>query len=193
MPTIPPKKYTQAVPFPEVINLEPIGVVRSPYKERHGTPRQSKLQAAPEEYQPVDATIEFFADKIPPIALHDLDGFDYVWLISFLHLNKHWNPTVRIPRGPKTRHGTLATRAPHRPNPIGLSAARIVKVEGLILTVQGIDLLDGTPILDIKPYVPYCDAFPKARAGYVDQIEKQGIHEPDVEGKNSSWLADSNK
>ena len=188
MPTIPPKDYIHAVPFPNQVHLQPIGVVHSPYRERHGTPRQSHLTSAPAEYQPVEAKIEFFGEKIPPVALQDIDGFEHVWLISYLHLNKHWNPTVRLPRGPRTRHGTLATRAPHRPNPIGLSAARVVKLDGLFLIVQGIDLLDGTPILDIKPYIPYCDAFPNSKAGYVDAMENQGIHEPDIEGKNSRRL-----
>jgi len=183
MPKLPPKNYISAVDFPSNIDLQPIGIVHSPYKERHGTPRQSELRNPPEDYRPVHAKIELFADRVPPIALKDLEGFERIWVISWLHLNHHWNPTVRPPRGDRTRRGTLATRAPHRPNPIGLSAPKLIKVEGLIIHCEGIDLLDQTPILDIKPYVTYCDAFPQARSGYVDEFEKNEAREKDIFGQ----------
>src|SRR4029078_3806186 len=99
-------------------------------------------------------------DHIPVIALGGLEAFGHIWVISWLHLNTSWNPTVIPPRGPKVRRGVLATRAPHRPNPIGLSALKLVRVQGRVLHVLGLDLLDGTPVLDVKPYVPYADAFP---------------------------------
>jgi tRNA-Thr(GGU) m(6)t(6)A37 methyltransferase TsaA len=182
MPKLPPKDYIQSVPFPSEITLQPIGIVHSPYKERHGTPRQSHLQTAPTDYQPAIAQIELFADRIPPIALKDLDAFERIWLITWLHLNHHWNPTVKLPRGSQKRYGTLATRAPHRPNPIGLSAPKLLKIEGLLLQVEGIDLLDQTPVLDIKPYVAYCDAFPQARCGYVQALESEREFEEDVFG-----------
>ena len=184
MPKLPPKNYIQSVDFPSEITLNPIGIVRSPYTERHGTPRQSQLSTVPEDYEPAIARIELFPDIIPPEALKDLAGFEYLWVIAWLHLNKHWNPTVIPPRGPKVRRGTLATRAPHRPNPIGLSATRILKIEELTLHVSGIDLLDQTPVLDIKPYVPYCDAFPHARGGYVDGAEKTTASEADIFGQS---------
>ncbi len=186
MPKLPPKNYIQAVSFPTEIVLHPIGVVHSPYKERHGTPRQAELQSAPPDYQPAIAQIELFSERVPAIALQDLQGFERIWLITWLHLNQHWNPTVIAPRGPRIRRGTLATRAPHRPNPIGLSATKLIKIEGLIVEVEGIDLLDQTPVLDIKPYVTYCDAFPTAQCGYVSEIEHQGDHEPDVFGDPTS-------
>lgn len=182
MAKLPPKDYRQVVAFPQSVALRPIGWVRSPYTERHGTPRQSQLQSAPEDYTPAIAQLELFPDVIPPESLKDLDGFEYLWVITWLHLNHHWNPTVMPPRGPRIRRGTLATRAPHRPNPIGLSATRLLEIQGLTLTVAGIDLLDQTPILDIKPYVPYCDAFPQARSGYVGAVEQTGTHEADVFG-----------
>ena len=78
---------------------------------------------------------------------------------------------MKPPRDPKVQHGVLATRSPHRPNPIGLSALRIARVVGRVIEVSGLDLLDGTPILDLKPYVPYADAFPEARAGWVDAAD----------------------
>lgn len=183
MPKLPPKNYIQSVDFPSEVHLQPIGVVRSPYTERHGTPRQSQLAIVPDDYEPAIARIELFPDQIPPEALKDLEGFEYLWVIAWLHLNKHWNPTVIPPRGPRIRRGTLATRAPHRPNPLGLSATRILKVEELIIHVAGIDLLDQTPVLDIKPYVPYCDAFPDAQSGYVDIAEQATTAETDIFGQ----------
>ncbi len=189
MAKLPPKDYVQAVDVPTSVTLRPIGIVRSPYTERHGTPRQSQLKAAPAEYEPAIAHIELFPEVIPPEALKDLEGFEYLWLITWLHLNQHWNPTVMPPRGPRVRRGTLATRAPHRPNPIGLSATRLLEIKGLTLTVAGIDLLDQTPVLDIKPYVPYCDAFPQARSGYVGAVEQEGGHEIDVFGLQGHPLA----
>ena len=183
MPKLPPKDYRDAVDFPAHITLTPIGIVRSPYTERHGTPRQSQLRERPQDYQPAIATLELFEDVVPAIALKDLAGFDRIWVISWLHLNKHWNPTVVPPRGPRVRRGTLATRAPHRPNPIGLSAVRLLNIKGPILQVEGIDLLDRTPILDIKPYVTYCDAFPEANCGYVSDMERDGDRETDIFGQ----------
>ncbi|WP_353259996.1 tRNA (N6-threonylcarbamoyladenosine(37)-N6)-methyltransferase TrmO [Prochlorothrix hollandica] len=184
MPKLPPKDYIDSVEFPQALTLQPIGIIHSPYKERHGTPRQSHLRSAPASYTPAIAQVELFPQRVPPIALQDLNGFDRIWLITWLHLNHHWNPTVKLPRGNlKVTHGTLATRAPHRPNPIGLSATRLLGVEGLTLTVEGIDLLDQTPVLDLKPYVTYCDAFPQARCGYVDTMEDHQSHETDVFGE----------
>jgi tRNA-Thr(GGU) m(6)t(6)A37 methyltransferase TsaA len=107
-------------------------------------------------------------------ALRDLEGFEYIWVIAWLHLNEDWTPTVIPPRGPKVRRGLFATRSPHRPNPIGLSALRLLKVEGRTLHVRGIDLIDGTPVLDVKPYVPYADAFPNAREGWLETIGEAG-------------------
>jgi tRNA-Thr(GGU) m(6)t(6)A37 methyltransferase TsaA len=184
MPKLPPKDYIQVVSFPADITLQPIGVVHSPYTERHGTPRQAQLQSAPPDYLPAIAQIELFPHRVPAAALKDLETFDRIWVVAWLHLNHHWNPTVMPPRGPRIRRGTLATRAPHRPNPIGLSATRLLKVEGLCLHVEGIDLLDRTPVLDIKPYVAYCDAFPEAKCGYVNEMEEE--HEIDVFGQHRS-------
>ena len=182
MPKLPPKDYIHSVPFPDSISMEPIGRVLSPYTERHGTPRQSVLKHEPEGYEPVIARIEIFTHKVPTVALKDLDGFDYIWVIAWLHLNRHWNPMVKPPRGPRVKRGTLATRAPHRPNPIGLSAPKLHHIEDNILFVEGIDLLDQTPILDIKPYVTYCDAFPNARSGYVDDLNTAKEQERDIFG-----------
>ncbi|MCB9663328.1 MAG: tRNA (N6-threonylcarbamoyladenosine(37)-N6)-methyltransferase TrmO [Alphaproteobacteria bacterium] len=167
----PDKPYTDAFPPPERVELVPIGVVRSPYKERYGTPRQATVTTGVLGETAQQATIELFRDRVPVEAVRDLDGFGHIWVIAFLHLNQRWRPTVVPTRGPKVRRGVLATRAPHRPNQLGLSAVRLVGVEGHVLKVEGIDLLDGTPVLDIKPYVPYADAFPDTPAGWVDALE----------------------
>jgi tRNA-Thr(GGU) m(6)t(6)A37 methyltransferase TsaA len=120
----------------------------------------------------LEGSIELFAD-IPAVALGGLETFGHIWVIRWLHLNTSWNPTVIPPRGPKVRRGVLATRAPHRPNPIGLSALKLVRVDGRFLHVLGLDLLDGTPVLDVKPYVPYADAFPDTPSGWLDAIGQE--------------------
>ncbi|MFO0692397.1 MAG: tRNA (N6-threonylcarbamoyladenosine(37)-N6)-methyltransferase TrmO [Polyangiales bacterium] len=148
------------------VELRPIGVVRSPYVERHGTPQQ----ASADERQ-LEARIELDPKRCPPEAVRDLEGMDYVWVIGLFHLNQGYNALVMPPRGPRVKRSVLSTRSPHRPNPIGLSAVRLVRVEGSTLVVKGIDFLDGTPVLDVKPYVPYADAFPHARAGWIDAID----------------------
>lgn len=155
----------------EGIVVRPIGVVRSPYLERYGTPRQPTVIVGTlgEAAQP--ARIELDPAVVPVEAVRDLEGFTHLWVIAWLDRNQGWRPTVKPPRGPKVARGVLATRAPHRPNPIGLSAVRLTGVEGLTLHLLGVDLLDGTPVLDIKPYVPYADAFPDAGLGWLAEVE----------------------
>ena len=157
------RDYRDAVPFPRDVTLRPIVVVRSPFTQRHGTPRQPTFAA------PVLATIELLED-IDERVVQDLSAFDHIWLLSWFHLNgPRRKPLVRPPRGGPKR-GVLSTRSPHRPNPIGLTAVRLVAIEGRRLTVSGIDLIDGTPILDIKPYVPGFDAIPEASGGWLPSL-----------------------
>jgi tRNA-Thr(GGU) m(6)t(6)A37 methyltransferase TsaA len=167
--TPPLRDYATKFEAPSSVTYAPIGVVRSPYVERHGTPRQATVGD--------DAATGVIALN-PEFrgSLKSLDGFDYVWVLAHMHLQtgKLRRFQIKPPRGGE-RHGVFATRAPHRPSPISLSALRLVAVdeEKLELTVQGLDLLDGTPVLDVKPYVPYCDAFPDARAGWVDELDDE--------------------
>jgi tRNA-Thr(GGU) m(6)t(6)A37 methyltransferase TsaA len=119
--------------------------------------------------------LEFDAERIPVSALSDLVGVERIWVLSYLHRSGTWGPLVRPPRGARVRRSLFATRSPDRPNPIGLSAVQLIGVDGLRLHVRGVDLLDGTPILDIKPYVPYADAFPGARAGWIDELGPQEL------------------
>lgn len=106
-------------------------------------------------------------------ALEDLDGFERIWIVYQFHHNSEWKPKVMPPRGERTKRGVFATRAPYRPNPIGMSCVRLIKVDGLKVVIEGHDLLDGTPILDIKPYVPYADAFPDSKVGWLEDVEAE--------------------
>ncbi len=164
----PPQDHVAEVTPPSEVTMRVIGHIRSPYRERYGTPRQAVVTEGTLTGDLVDAQIQLLPDMQLEPATAGLAGFDYVWVLAWLHLNHTWSPTVMPPRGPRVKQGVFATRSPNRPNPIGLSALRLISVDGLTLQVRGIDLLDQTPVLDIKPYVPYADAFPDARAGWLD-------------------------
>ncbi len=142
--------------------LEPIGRVRSPYREKFGVPRQPGLAPS------VQATIELDGGRIDPQALRGLEGVSHLWVLFVFHgVETASVATVRPPRlGGNRRLGVLATRSPFRPNPIGLSAVKLLSVEGLALRVAGGDFLDETPVLDLKPYLPYADAIPEARCDW---------------------------
>jgi len=145
------------------IEMQSIGVVYSPFQERFAAPRQPVLGEA------VPARIELNAGMNFEQALQDLDSFSHLWVIYWMHLNQGWNPTVMPPRGPKVRRGLFSTRAPHRPNSIGLSAVRLNRIVGRTLYIETHDMLDGTPVLDIKPYIPFADSFPDAKSGWLDE------------------------
>jgi tRNA-Thr(GGU) m(6)t(6)A37 methyltransferase TsaA len=151
-------------------SFQPIGWVSSPYQRRFGTPQQA---AAVDSHR--EAVLALDPARIPEQALADLQGIQRLWVLSFLHQSGTWGPLVRPPRGPRVRRGLFATRSPDRPNPIGLSAVELTRIEGLNLHVRGMDLIDGTPILDLKPYVPYADAFPDSRAGWIDEISRDEL------------------
>jgi tRNA-Thr(GGU) m(6)t(6)A37 methyltransferase TsaA len=149
--------------------FHPIGVVRSPYANRIDAPHQPTVVEGTESGVRAEATIEL-DPALPLDMLRDLEGFERIWLIFAFHRSEGWKALVRPPRG-QAKRGVLATRSPHRPNAIGLSAVELVAIEGHTLRLRGVDLLDGTPILDIKPYVPYADAFPESRAGWIDAVD----------------------
>ena len=147
--------------------VSPIGWVRSPYRRRFGTPQQAAAVDSEE-----DAVLALDPTVIPESALVDLGGIERLWVVSWLHRGGTWAAQVMPPRGPRVRRSLFSTRSPDRPNPIGLSAVKLVRVDGTDLHVRGIDLIDGTPILDLKPYLPYADAFPEAKAGWIDAIPR---------------------
>lgn len=142
------------------LQVRPIGVVRSPFHEKVEAPRQGVVAGA--------GTAELWLDPSLAHAVEDLDGFERIWVVFWFHLAEGFAPKVLPPRSSR-RRGVLATRSPHRPNPIGLTAARLLERAGTLLRVDEVDLLDGTPILDVKPYLPYADAFPAARMGWLDE------------------------
>lgn len=148
--------------------LHPIGTVQSPYTQKFGIPRQPQL--VPAAQITLILNPEFTADSV-----RGLDGFDYIWLQFLFHdaISEGWAQMVRPPRlGGKQKMGVFATRSPHRPNHIGLSLLRLNRIDTagnrVRIHCQGGDLLDGTPILDIKPYIPFAEAHPQARAGFVN-------------------------
>jgi len=147
------------------LNLTPIGVVHSPYTERFATPRQPAYAV---ENKP--ASIELFQGHNFEQALQDLETFSHIWVIYWMHLNQGWNPLVKPPRDKNNKHGVFATRAPHRPNSIGLSVVPLLGIEGRILSIGNHDMLEGTPVLDIKPYIPESDVMPDANAGWIDKL-----------------------
>ncbi len=140
---------------------KPIGIVHSPFRERAEAPRQT---AAARE---VRGTIELLPGQDFEHALEDIEMWPYLWVLFWFHLNEGWRPKVLPPRSAK-RRGLFATRAPYRPNPIGMSAVKLEQVDGLVLHVSALDMLDGTPVLDLKPYVPYADALADAEGGWLE-------------------------
>lgn len=151
--------------------MTPIGMVRSAHRERHMTPRQASAADEAVMRSSHEARIELNPEVIPEQALQDLDGFDTIWVLGHFHLNQGWKSQVIPPRGPRVKRGLLATRSPHRPNGIALSACGLVKITGHVLWLSTCDLLDGTPVLDIKPYVAFADSFPASQGGWVDELD----------------------
>ena len=164
------------------INLKIIGHVYNDYDGKFGVPRQSGL--VPE----VISRVALLPEYSRPEAFRGLQGFSHIWLIWLfsefwaenVQKNGRWSPTVRPPRlGGNQRVGVFASRSPNRPNPLGLSVVRLLAVqpnaagEGMELLVAGADILNGTPILDIKPYVPYADAVPQAQGGFAVSPEDE--------------------
>lgn len=140
------------------IKYRPIGVVHSPFKEPKGTPIQ------PAGAEGVAGTVEVFPEYVE--GLTDVDGFSHVILIYHCHLATKPSLTVK-PFMDDKAHGVFAMRGPSRPNPIGISTVRLVSVEGNILHIRDVDIVDGTPVLDIKPYVPEFDVRPVERTGWL--------------------------
>lgn len=154
-------------PPPETVIYRPVGIVRSPFTTVEGMPLQSV--AASE----VRGTIEFDPALAP--GLKDLDGFSHLYLITHLHRGRPGGLEV-VPFLDRETRGIFATRSPRHPNPIGLSIVRLLAVRGATLEVSGLDLLDGTPVLDLKPYVPKFDVVAAERTGWLDEAADR-VHE----------------
>ena len=173
----------------ETYTLTPIAHIRTQCADKFGIPRQSGL------VNDLRATIVFTEDFRNPDALRGLEEYSHLWLIwQFSTVvqagadGKNWRPTVRPPRlGGNTRMGVFATRSPFRPNALGLSCVQLAAVhlhtpDGPVLEVAGADLLDGTPIYDIKPYLPYVDAHPEAKSGFAGKVESHALTVQDPDG-----------
>ena len=161
----------------------PIATIRSPRRHRYDVPRQGQFDTT------FVAEVVLEKGRNFEQALDDLRGFDRIWLLYVFHLNEGWKPRVQVPRHRQDKVGVFATRAPYRPNPIGLSCVRLLDIAGLTLRIGECDLLDGTPVLDIKPYLPYADSFPDAATGWVPAEED--LYEPlysDTAGVQFAWL-----
>ena len=156
---------THSIIYISAVQICPIGTFYGDAVYKYDAPRQGRLFAGHPGRIVLNPGMNF------ETALRDLDGFERIWVIFQFHENEGWRPTTRPPVPPKgkDRVGTFASRSPYRPNPIGLSCVRLLKVEGLTLYVDEADLLNGTPVLDIKPYIPMADAFPDVKAGWVEE------------------------
>ena len=157
----------------ENVNIQIIARMRSDFPSKFGIPRQSGL------VEELRSTIVFEPEFRNPDTLRGIEGYSHLWLIwQFSEaVRQDWSPTVRPPRlGGNTRMGVFATRSPFRPNSLGLSSVKLLGIEqtannGTVLHVAGADLMDGTPIFDIKPYIPYGDCHPEATGGFTDTAE----------------------
>lgn len=169
--------------------VEPIAYIKTDFSSKFGIPRQSGL------VDELEAKIIFEPQYRIPEAFRGLEGYSHVWLLwQFSECaDKEWSPTVRPPRlGGNKRMGVFASRSPFRPNSIGLSCVKLISIDkteesGTVLTVSGADLLDGTPIIDVKPYLPYVDSHPEASGGFALQ-EKEGSLNVDFASELLSYI-----
>lgn len=157
--------------------MQVVARVHNQFREKFALPRQAGLTEG------LLSTVVFEKEFRVKEALRGLEGYSHIWLIWGFHDNKRegWSPTVRPPRlGGNKRMGVFATRSPYRPNPIGLSCVELLEIretkdQGTVLVVAGADMMDGTPVYDIKPYLPFADSIPHARAGFAGEHEKDGL------------------
>ena len=155
------------------MEIKPVAYYKGPFGSKFGIPRQSGLVS-------LEGRIVFTEEYRVREALRGLEGFSHLWLIWGFSANKpakgEWQLTVRPPRlGGNTAMGVWATRSPYRPNALGLSCVELVKVDGMELVVKGADLMDGTPVYDIKPYIAYADSFPQAQCGFAAQAPQKKL------------------
>lgn len=163
------------------MTLKVIAYARNGHTDKFGIPRQSR------EESPILTRIVFEPEYNVPEALRGIEGYSHLWLIWGFSEVDSWSPTVRPPRlGGNTRMGVFATRSPYRPNPLGLSSVRLIGIENGDLIVSGADLLDGTPIYDIKPYLSFSDSHPDAKNGFAEETKDYHLEvEWQVEGTTS--------
>ena len=151
-----------------LLTLEPIGFVRNSMATKVEAARQPRAATG------TPARIELLPGRNFEHALEDLASWELIWVLFWFHLNSGWRPKVLPPRSTTGRKGVFATRSPHRPNPLGMSVVRLERVEGLTLHIRDADMIDGTPVLDLKPYIAYTDAHPQAGTGWLDDAAHSG-------------------
>ncbi len=153
------------------MDVTPIGFLKSCYPDKFGTPRQPGLVSG------ARAELKLRSDLQPELALQGLEGFSHIWLIFVFHKNQaaRYHAKVHPPRLGGEPIGLFATRTPHRPNPIGLSLVELVEIQKDTLILEGIDLIDGTPILDLKPYLPEVESKPLARTGWTSATAQTNL------------------
>ncbi|MGE3163413.1 MAG: tRNA (N6-threonylcarbamoyladenosine(37)-N6)-methyltransferase TrmO [Planctomycetota bacterium] len=165
-----------------ILRLEPIGIFRGVLRPHFALPPQPGLPGS------IDGIVELRPGSNYEAAVADLAGFSHVWLLFWFHQSVGWKPKVQPPLR-TGKHGVFATRSPHRPNPLGLSCVRLIAVQGREISVSGADVVDGTPILDVKPYLPYADSHPEATTGWVDDALRNYQVEWDaVAARQRAWL-----
>jgi tRNA-Thr(GGU) m(6)t(6)A37 methyltransferase TsaA len=155
----------QGADSPARLTIEPIGHVRSALDTKVQAARQPTAAAG------TPARIELLPGRNFEHALEDLARWELIWVVFWFHQNAGWRPKVLPPRSTTGRKGVFATRSPHRPNPIGMSVIRLERIDGLTLHIRDADMLDGTPVLDLKPYVAYTDSHPGAGNGWLEDNE----------------------
>jgi tRNA-Thr(GGU) m(6)t(6)A37 methyltransferase TsaA len=166
------------------VNITPIGVLNCNFNYRFEQPRQG-------EFAKNSGVITLNQNENFEQALEDLDGFDYIWIIYLFHKNSSWKPKVSPPVNPNNKKkGVFATRSPHRPNPIGMSCVKLISVNGRNIKIEDFDLLNGTPILDIKPYVSTYDSYPNAKRGWIPipNLETYQLYFSTIFLEQVSWI-----
>jgi len=183
-----PQRRTQPA---RQLTLEPIGYVRSALATKVEAARQPRARAS----GAAAGRIELLPGRNFEHGLSDLTEWRYIWVLYWFDRNEGWRPKVLPPRSRSGRKGVFATRSPHRPNPLGLSAVRLTRVDGLTLHVGDVDMLDGTPVLDIKPYVAYTDAIAEAGSGWLtnadaprDPIPEFEVLWDDAAAEQAAWI-----
>lgn len=173
-----------------MLQLNPIGYYFGDELPKQGVPRQGLAAHS------LEGEIRLQSGQNFEMALRDLQGFDRIWVIFQFHQNTNWRPTTKPPITLKNqeRIGTFASRSPYRPNPIGLSCVKLISVQGLVLKIAETDLLDQTPILDIKPYIPSYDSHPNAKIGWLEQQDTDfwEIQFSDICEDQLQWLLKNN-
>jgi len=175
----------------KTLTLSPIGFLKSSKRTKFAAPHQ------PDESADERNELELLPGHDFEVAVRDLAGFSRIWLLSWFHkANGAWRRSVLPPRGPAQRRGVFATRSPHRPNALALTAVQLHSVTGRTLIVGPCDLIDGTPVFDIKPYLPEYDAFPNERAGWTEAVSDAMRQSPAYEvrfsplaSEQADWLA----